>query len=72
MKKDDVGLTILFLGIIALCSICVGVCIKQMFLDVELWIKIIACVGSHFMLLCDVALMGIFIYLIDWDKEGEQ
>lgn len=68
MNKYDVFLTIIFIGLIALCTYCVGVCIKQMFLDIALWIKIVACVCSHLMLLCDVAVISIFIYLINWDK----
>lgn len=69
MKKDDVFLTIFFLGSIAICIAAMVVCIKQMFLDIELWIKIVACVGSHFMLLATTILVVMFIKMIDWDKE---
>ena len=68
MNKFDVFLTIMFIGLIVLFSMVVGICVKQMFLEVELWLKIVACVGSHFALLCDVATIGIFMSLIDWEE----
>ena len=68
MNKFDVFLTIMFIGLIVLFSMVVGICVKQMFLEVELWLKIVACVGSHFALLLDVATIGVFVSLIDWEE----
>ena len=69
MNKSDVGFTIGFIAMFAVITTMIGVCIHQMFLDVDKWIKIIACIGSHFLLMCDATLVGIFIYLIDWKGE---
>ena len=68
MNKFDVFLTIIFIGLIVLFSMVVGICVKQMFLDVELWLKIVACIGSHFALLCDVATICVFVSLINWEE----
>ena len=64
MRRIEFFLGMAFLMILIVCLVGMGVCIKQMFLDVPQWQKIVACIGSHLLLMGNTAIIRFFILLI--------
>jgi hypothetical protein len=70
MRRNDFFLGMLLFGILIICLVGMGYCIKQMFLDVPQWHKLIACIGSHSLLMCNtVIIIAIILLIKDMDDD---